>query len=140
AEPVQIAPQWRDQIPPGSGKCRVACFPNDRFFRKDSLGRFYPAGPLMDKESGPVLRVFWSLRIEQAGPGKIDSIPDCRILSGAKAVEQSVTLIGVAGNSRKIVLFPRRNQAVYQCRTHAERRSFERVLHKSYWLAVTSSG
>src|SRR5262249_11292266 len=136
----QIAPQWRDQIPPGSGKSRVSSFQSDRFFRQGSFGRFTPAGPVMDEGNGPVFRIFWSLPVEQAAQGKIDSIPDCRILSGAKAVEQSVMLIGVAGNSRKIVLFPRRDQAVYQCRAHAERRSFERVLHQIYWLAVTSSG
>jgi hypothetical protein len=75
------------------------------------------------------MKIFGSFRIKQTAQGKIYSIPDCRILSSAEAIEQSLVFWWRGGDSGKIILFPIWDLAVYQCRTYVDRRSFKRVLH-----------
>src|SRR5271157_667941 len=111
-------------------KCRFSCFERDRLCGKDGLEGLTGSSPVMDEESCPAMQIFGGFRIKQAAQGKIYPIPDCRILSSAKASEQSLVFVWRGSDSGKIILFPIWDLATCQCRTYVNRRSFKRVLHK----------
>src|SRR5271157_244780 len=130
AQPVQIPFQCRYQIGSRCDKCRFSCFERDRLCGKDGLEGLTGTSPVMDEESCPAMQIFGGFRIKQAAQGKIYPIPDCRILSSAKASEQSLVFVWRGSDSGKIILFPIWDLATCQCRTYVDRRSFKRVLHK----------
>src|SRR5690348_998160 len=82
------------------------------------------------------MKIFRSLRVEQAAQGQIYSIPDCRILPGANAIEQSLVFARRGSDSGKIILFPFRDLVTCQCHTYVDRQSCKRILHKM----LTSNG